>query len=128
VNGQSNRSNLFLLDGVNNEGSFGGTYAVAPIVDDIQEFKVQTHNDDASFGGVMGGVVNVVTKSGTSHFHGSGWEFLRNKAVDANIVYPAVRCPSLESIKRRHFSSSATKAFEGMPPPPTNTSYPPRRN
>ena len=90
VNGQSNRSNLFLLDGVNNQGSFGGTYAVAPIVDDIQEFKVQTHNDDASFGGVMGGVVNVVTKSGTSQFHGSGWEFLRNKATDADIVYPGL--------------------------------------
>jgi len=88
VNGQSNRSNLFLLDGVNDEGSFGSTYAIPPIVDDIQEFKVQSHNDDASFGGVMGGVVNVVTKSGTSQFHGSGWEFIRNKALDANIVYP----------------------------------------
>jgi Carboxypeptidase regulatory-like domain/TonB-dependent Receptor Plug Domain/TonB dependent receptor len=88
VNGQSNRSNLFLLDGVNNEGSFGSTYAVPPIVDDIQEFKVQSHNDDASFGGVLGGVINVVTKSGTSQFHGSGWEFIRNKALDANIVYP----------------------------------------
>jgi Carboxypeptidase regulatory-like domain/TonB-dependent Receptor Plug Domain/TonB dependent receptor len=88
VNGQSNRSNLFLLDGVNNEGSFGSTYAVPPIVDDIQEFKVQSHNDDASFGGVLGGVVNVVTKSGTSHFHGSAWEFLRNKALDANLIYP----------------------------------------
>src|ERR1700680_2608616 len=84
VNGQSNRSNLFLLDGVNNQGSFGSTYAVPPIVDDIQEFKVQSHNDDASFGGVLGGVINVVTKSGTSQFHGSGWEFIRNKAVDAN--------------------------------------------
>src|SRR6202140_2564823 len=84
VNGQSNRSNLFLLDGVNNQGSFGSTYAVPPIVDDIQEFKVQSHNDDASFGGVMGGVVNVVTKSGTSQFHGSGWEFIRNKAFDAS--------------------------------------------
>src|SRR5580658_1842858 len=90
VNGQSNRSNLFLLDGVNDEGSFGGTYAVAPIVDDIQEFKVQTHNDDASFGGALGGVVNVVTKSGTSRFHGSGWEFLRNRATDADIVYPGL--------------------------------------
>jgi outer membrane receptor protein involved in Fe transport len=88
VNGQTNRSNLFLLDGVNNEGSFGSTYAVPPIIDDIQEFKVQSHNDDASFGGVMGGVVNVVTKSGTSQFHGSGWEFLRNRAFDADIVYP----------------------------------------
>src|ERR1700758_3707973 len=88
VNGQSNRSNLFLLDGVNNQGSFGSTYAVAPIVDEIQEFKVQSHNDDASFGGVVGGGVNVVTKSGTSHFHGSAWEFLRNKALDANLIYP----------------------------------------
>jgi outer membrane receptor protein involved in Fe transport len=89
VNGQTNRSNLFLLDGVNNEGSFGSTYAVPPIVDDIQEFKVQTHNDDASFGGVMGGVVNVVTKSGTSRFHGSGWEFIRNKDLDsANYFFP----------------------------------------
>ena len=83
VNGQTNRSNLFLLDGINNQGSFGSTYAVAPIVDDIQEFKVQSHNDDASFGGAMGGIVNVVTKSGTSKFHGSVWEFLRNASTDA---------------------------------------------
>ena len=90
VNGQSNRSNLFLLDGVNNEGSFGSTYAIPPIVDEIQEFKVQSHNDDASFGGVMGGIVNVVTKSGTSQYHGSAWEFLRNKALDAlNPLIPA---------------------------------------
>jgi outer membrane receptor protein involved in Fe transport len=83
VNGQTNRSNLFLLDGVNNQGSFGSTYAVAPIVDDIQEFKVQSHNDDASFGGVLGGVINVVTKTGTAHFHGAAWEFVRNTAFDA---------------------------------------------
>jgi hypothetical protein len=88
VNGQTNRSNLFLLDGVNDQGSFGSTYAIPPIVDDIQEFKVQSHNDDASFGGVLGGVVNVVTKSGTSHYHGSAWEFLRNKAFDAGLIYP----------------------------------------
>jgi outer membrane receptor protein involved in Fe transport len=97
VNGQSNRSNLFLLDGVNNQGSFGSTYAIPPIVDDIQEFKVQSHNDDASFGGVMGGVVNVVTKSGTSRFHGSGWEFIRNKALDAlNPLIPAGAQPQFQ--------------------------------
>jgi hypothetical protein len=93
VNGQSNRSNLFLLDGVNNQGSFGSTYAVPPIVDEIQEFKVQSHNDDASFGGVMGGVVNVVTKSGAAQFHGSAWEFLRNKDLDA--LNPLIQ-PSLQ--------------------------------
>jgi Carboxypeptidase regulatory-like domain/TonB dependent receptor len=93
VNGQTNRSNLFLLDGVNDEGSFGTTYAVPPIVDDIQEFKVQSHNDDASYGGVMGGIINVVTKSGTTSFHGSGWEFLRNTVFDARDPFLAKVTP-----------------------------------
>ncbi len=83
VNGQTNRSDFFLLDGVNNQGSFGSTYAVAPILDDVQEFKVQSHNDDASFGGSLGGVINVVTKSGTSQFHGAGWEFYRGAGSTA---------------------------------------------
>ena len=87
VNGQTNRSNLFLLDGVNNQGSFGSTYAVPPIVDDVQEFKVQSHNDDASFGGVLGGVINVVTKTGTARFHGAAWEFVRNTAFDATNAF-----------------------------------------
>jgi hypothetical protein len=83
INGQTNRSNLFLVDGVNDQESFSSTYSVPPIVDDIQEFKVDSHNDQAQFGGVLGGVVNVVTKSGTNTFHGEAWEFLRNSAFDA---------------------------------------------
>src|SRR6266404_3074932 len=83
INGQTNRSNLYLLDGINNQGSFGSTYAIAPIVDGIQEFKVQSHNDDAAFGGALGGIINVVSKSGTAQFHGSLWEFVRNTDFDA---------------------------------------------
>jgi hypothetical protein len=83
INGQTNRSDFFLLDGVNNQGSFGSTYAVAPILDDIQEFKVQSHNDDASFGGALGGIINVVTKSGSQEYHGSAWEFYRGAGSDA---------------------------------------------
>ena len=83
INGQTNRSNLFLVDGVNDQESFSSTYSVPPIIDDIQEFKVDSHNDQAQFGGVLGGVVNVVTKSGTNSFHGEAWEFLRNSAFDA---------------------------------------------
>ena len=83
INGQTNRSNLFLVDGVNDQESFSSTYSVPPIVDDIQEFKVDSHNDQAQFGGVLGGVINVVTKSGTNSFHGEGWEFFRNSALDA---------------------------------------------
>ena len=83
INGQTNRSNLFLVDGLNDQESFSSTYSVPPIVDDIQEFKVDSHNDQAQFGGVLGGVINVVTKSGTNNFHGAAWEFLRNSAFDA---------------------------------------------
>lgn len=83
VNGQTNRSNLFLLDGLNDEEAFNSTYSVAPILDDIQEFKVDSHNDQAAFGEVLGGIVNVVTKSGTNRVHGTGWEYLRNNAFDA---------------------------------------------
>ena len=83
VSGQSNRSNYFLLDGIDNTDQVFSTYAVAPILDDIQEFKVQSHSDEAQFGGVLGGIVNVVSKSGTNNFHGTVWDFLRNTVMDA---------------------------------------------
>jgi len=83
INGQTNRSNLYLLDGLNNQGSFGSTYAIGPILDAIQEFKVQSHNDEATYGGALGGIVNVVTKSGTTQYHATLWEFLRNTNFDA---------------------------------------------
>jgi len=69
VNGQSNRSNLFLMDGVSNQGEFESTYNIAPQIDDIEEFKVQSHNDEAQFGGALGGIVNLVTKGGTNSVH-----------------------------------------------------------
>lgn len=82
VNGQTNRSNMFLLDGFTDYG-FIGNYAIAPIVDDIEEFKVQSHNDSSAFGGSLGGIINVVTRGGTSEYHGDAWEFLRNNVFDA---------------------------------------------
>lgn len=93
VNGQTNRSDLFMLDGVVNQGSFGSTYGAPPIVDGIQEFKVQSHNDDASFGGSLGGIINVATKAGTNDFHGSAWEFLRNTRLDARNTFLPTRTP-----------------------------------
>ena len=89
LNGQRNRSNMFLLDGANDLGSFIGNYNYSPIVDTVQEFKVQSHNDEAEFGQAVGGIVNVVTKSGTNTFHGSLWEFVRNSAFDARNFFLA---------------------------------------
>ncbi len=91
INGQTNRSNFWTLDGITNQGLMLSTPAVNPIVDAIAEFKVQSHNDQAEFGGVLGGVINVATQSGTNSIHGSAWEYLRNSEFDArNTFLPAV--------------------------------------
>lgn len=84
INGATNRSNYFLTDGLNNFAAFLSAYAVPPIIDAIQEFKVVSHADSSQYGSVLGGVVNVVTKSGTSQFHGVAWDYLRNAAFDSN--------------------------------------------
>ncbi len=83
VNGQGNRSNYFFTDGLSNFGAFHSVYAVPPIIDEIQEFKVVSHTDSAEYGSVTGGVINVVTKSGTNNLHGSAWEYARDDIFDA---------------------------------------------
>jgi len=97
INGQSNRSNFFMLDGINNQGAITSTYAVPPIIDSIQEFKVNSHNDQAEFGGALGGIVNVVTKSGSNDLHGSLWEYLRNDAFDARNTFQRTVTPFREN-------------------------------
>ncbi len=87
INGQTNRSNFFLADGMDDFGEFISTYAVPPIIDAIQEFKVVSHTDSAEYGGVLGGVINVTTKSGTNHLHGSAWEYARNQIFDARFYF-----------------------------------------
>ncbi len=82
LNGQTSRSTFYTLDGLNDTNNWYNTYAIPPIIDTILEFKVSSH-DSAAYGGVMGGVVNLATKSGTNTVHGSLWEFIRNNAFDA---------------------------------------------
>lgn len=93
INGARNRSNMFLLDGANDLNTMLGMYNYSPIIDDIQEFKTQGHNDLAEYGGVAGGMVSVVSKSGTNQYHGSLWEFLRNEQMDARGFFEAKRTP-----------------------------------
>lgn len=80
--------NNFQMNGVEindlqGSGHFSGGVA-APNPDSIQEFKVQTSQYDASFGRNAGANVNVLTKSGSNRWHGSGWEYFRNEALNAN--------------------------------------------
>ena len=87
VNGQTSRSDYFFTDGLNNYGAFISTYAVPPIIDAIQEFKIVSHTDSAEFGSVLGGVIDVTTKSGTNSLHGSAWEYARKDIFDARSFF-----------------------------------------
>jgi hypothetical protein len=57
---------------------------VIPTQDTIGEFKVQTNNIGPEWGKVAGGVLNLSTKSGSNHFHGEAYEYIRNKVLNAN--------------------------------------------
>ncbi|MGH9344455.1 MAG: hypothetical protein ACRD19_11925, partial [Terriglobia bacterium] len=82
VGGQRIMYDYYTLDGVDNTDPDFGTYIVLPSIDAIQEFKVQTGVYSPEFGH-QASQINVVTKTGTNSFHGSGFEFLRNNTVDA---------------------------------------------
>ncbi len=66
LHGQENRSTLYFLDGIINTDLRGPVYGFLPIVDLTDEFKVQSHNDKAEYGGVVGGIVNMTSKSGAN--------------------------------------------------------------
>jgi len=92
-NGQTNRSDLFYLDGVLDIETFGNAYAVQPVLDTIQDMKLQSHNDSAEFGGSTGGTINIATKAGTNEFHGAGWEFNKTSSLQALPYFTAHGTP-----------------------------------
>jgi len=84
INGNQSNSNLWLIDGQNNmDIGSNAQNVVTPPLDALEEFKVLRNNFSAEFGQVTGGVINVITKSGTKDFHGSVYEFFRNDKLDA---------------------------------------------
>src|SRR5947207_14760144 len=88
ANGLRPAQNNYLLDGIDNNVELvdflnGTHFVVRPPVDAIQEFKIQTNSFSAEFGRSAGAILNATIKSGTNHFHGTLWEFLRNDKFDA---------------------------------------------
>ena len=92
----------YYLDGGNNMTGLRNTGNIAPNPDAVQEFRVVTNSYSAEYGRFAGGVVDVITKSGTNEYHGSLFEFLRNDKMNAN-TWGALSKPPL---RRNQFGGS----------------------
>jgi hypothetical protein len=98
VNGQRSTNNNFSLDGVDNNEPQFGTIGVFPNPDAIAEFKVTTSVPPAEVGRASGAVINTSIKSGTNEFHGSGYYYGQNSALNA--YHPKLKRDRADAISR----------------------------
>src|SRR5215469_1578219 len=102
TNGARQDQVSYNLDGGNNADIQTNINQPFPFPDALQEFSVQTSNYSARYGMNAGGVVNVVTKSGTNQFHGDAFEFVRNFDLNARNFFAA----QVDRLKRNQFGGT----------------------
>jgi Carboxypeptidase regulatory-like domain/TonB dependent receptor len=105
INGGRPRTNEYLFDGISVIQPEPGQVAIYPVIDAIQEFKIESNSPPAEFGRFNGGVINLTTKSGTNVFHGSGFEFLRNQSLNARNFFQSTN-PVKPDYKRNQFGGT----------------------
>jgi hypothetical protein len=93
VNGMPWSGNNYLLDGVANNEPQNAYINITPPLEAIQEFKVQTNNPTAEFGVFGGAAVNLTIRSGTNDWHGSGFDYLRDDALNARSYFAPTKAP-----------------------------------
>jgi len=91
ISGARGSSNGFMVNGGNVMEQMANGTAIIPNVDSIAEFRIITNNFDAEYGHYSGGLVNVVTKSGTNQLHGDAFDFVRNTAFDSTQYFSQSR-------------------------------------
>lgn len=107
ANGTLANQTDYLLDGANNVDEYTNVNAPFPFPDALQEFSVQTSNYNAQFGQNAGGVVNIVTRSGTNKYHGDAFEYLRNRVFNAANYFSYVNGVKIvDPLKRNQFGGT----------------------
>ncbi len=91
INGQKESSNGFFVNGIDVQEHMNGGTSVIPNLDSMDEFRVLTSNFDAEYGNYDGGMILVVSRSGSDQFHGGAFEFFRNTALDARGYFDPTR-------------------------------------
>jgi hypothetical protein len=105
INGGRPRTNEYLFDGISVLQPEPGQVAYFPVVDAIQEFKIESNSPPAEFGRFNGGVVNLTTKAGANAFHGDGFEFLRNEGLNARNFFQSAN-PVKPDYRRNQFGGT----------------------
>ncbi len=106
VGGGRSGSQELLLDGVPNTTPDVNRGIINPPVDSVQEFKVQSNTYDAEFGRTSGGIINVITKSGTNDYHGLLYDFERHSFIEANNWFNNRAGIANPSFKRHQFGAN----------------------
>src|SRR5258708_18727742 len=75
------------VDGGDNISTASGVQKYTPSQEAVREFRVVNSSYSTEFGRAVGGIVNIITKSGTNLFHGSAYEYFRNDKVDAGSIF-----------------------------------------
>jgi hypothetical protein len=91
IGGQREDANGFIVNGGDVKELMNGGSSIVPNLDSIAEFRILTNNFDSEYGNSSGGIVNVVTNSGSNRFHGSAFDFLRNTVLDARSFFSPER-------------------------------------
>jgi carboxypeptidase family protein len=105
INGGRPRTNEYLFDGISVLQPEPGQVAFFPVVDAIQEFKIESNSPAAEFGRFNGGVINLTTRAGTNAFHGVGFEFFRNEALNARNFFQSTN-PVKPDYRRNQFGGT----------------------
>ncbi len=109
-NGSRGASADILMDGASitnfepNGGVTNVTYT--PSAEAVEEFKIQQSNFSAEYGFSGSAIVNMITRSGTNAFHGSGYDFLRNKITDANNWFNNATGTPLPPVHRNNYGGT----------------------
>jgi hypothetical protein len=98
--GQNIHYNFIAIDGADNISTASGVQKTTPSTDAVREFRVINNTYSVEAGRAVGGIVNIITKSGTNDLHGSLYEYLRNDAVDARSELAA---PGLNKLRQNQF-------------------------
>jgi outer membrane receptor protein involved in Fe transport len=103
--GMRDLSNEVTVDGADNVNTATGSQRSTPPQEAVSEFRVVNNSFGAEYGRALGGIVNIVTKSGSNDFHGSVYDYLQNNATDArSLLQPA---PEGDVLRQNQYGASA---------------------